>query len=418
MVLSDVVVWCLAGAVFGLVLGSLVTSLFIRKRLNGKLQFLIDALEDNEMNIRFKEKRIFRCVFNVQLNRLRDIYERKQDELFAREAYYARLLDQVKSGVLVVDQTELFSGRVIYANAAALSLLGMSGITHLRQLRLISEELAHDFMQCKHGNELHTSLYNERGKVMLSLSAIEMQLDGKAVKVVVFHDITTVMESHENISWDKLIRVLTHEIMNTVMPIASLSQALQSELPPTGKWTGAERAALQQGLETIASSADGLVRFVQTYRKMTHLAAPVKRALSVRDLVDKVILLTQEQRAAQHVEMTYTEYSEDILLYADEGQLSQVLVNMVKNAVQAEARHIDVTAVINANDAVELRVINDGLPVSKENQEEIFIPFYTTKSDGSGIGLSLSRQIMRMHNGSLQLERSNEQSTSFLLVFK
>lgn len=418
MVLSYVVVLCLAGAAVGMVIGALVASLLIRRRLYGKLQFLIDALEDNEMNIRFREKRFFRRVFNEQLNRLRNIYERKQAELYAREAYYARLLEHVKSGVLVVDQTELFSGSVIYANAAALSLLGMSGITHLRQLRLISEELARDFTQCSHGNELHTSLYNERGKVMLSLSAIETQLNGKEVKVVVFHDITAVMESHENLSWDKLIRVLTHEIMNTVTPIASLSQALQAELPPIGKWTEAERTALQQGLETIASSADGLVHFVHTYRKMTHLAAPVKRALSVRELVDKVMLLTHEQRVAQQVEMTYTELSEDILLYADEGQLSQVLVNMVKNAVQAEARHIDITAMINAEDAVEIHVANDGLPVSKENQEEIFVPFYTTKPDGSGIGLSLSRQIMRMHNGSLKLEKSDAQSTSFLLVFR
>jgi signal transduction histidine kinase len=144
----------------------------------------------------------------------------------------------------------------------------------------------------------------------------------------------------------------------------------------------------------------------------------VKKAFFLREVAERVISLTKEQAVISGAVCNYVEKSEDILLYADEGQLTQILINLVKNAVQADAKNIEITAEINIAEHVIINVANDGRPISKESQDEIFVPFFTTKQEGTGIGLSLSRQIMRLHNGSLNLTRSDEKGTIFTLIFK
>ena len=145
---------------------------------------------------------------------------------------------------------------------------------------------------------------------------------------------------------------------------------------------------------------------------------PSKKAFYFRELAERVINLTREQAVISGAACIYIEKSEDVLLYADEGQITQILINLVKNAVQAEAKNIEITAEINLSEHIIINVTNDGLPISKESQEEIFIPFFTTKQEGTGIGLSLSRQIMRLHNGSLKLTRSDDRGTVFTLIFR
>ena len=157
---------------------------------------------------------------------------------------------------------------------------------------------------------------------------------------------------------------------------------------------------------------------MDSYRNLTRAAPPVKKAFYFRELAERVINLTREQAVISGAVCTYVEKSEDVLLYADEGQITQILINLVKNAVQAEAKNIEITAEINLSEQIIINVTNDGLPISKESQEEIFVQFFTTKQEGTGIGLSLSRQIMRLHNGSLTLSRSDESYTVFTLLFR
>ena len=156
---------------------------------------------------------------------------------------------------------------------------------------------------------------------------------------------------------------------------------------------------------------------METYRSLTHVSAPVKRAFYVEELITKVRQLVTRQLEEAGASLTYCEKSDDILLYADENQLSQVLVNLVKNALQAGASKIEMSAEIDASENVLVAVSNNGRPISKESREEIFVPFYTTKQEGTGIGLSLSRQIMRLHNGSIKLLRSDDRGTVFELQF-
>ena len=222
-------------------------------------------------------------------------------------------------------------------------------------------------------------------------------------------------QQYEQESWTKLIRVLTHEIMNTVSPIASLSEALSHSVDVPEK----EREMdIKAGLATIASSSKDLIRFVESYRELAGIAKPVLKALMLDSLVNKVIELTSEQCASYGALCVYLPKTEDILIYADESQISRILINLIKNALQAKAKHISIIAEIDKEEQTLIHVVNDGEPISPESQEQIFIPFFTTKQEGSGIGLSLSRQIMRAHNGKIELICSNVLKTEFLLTFK
>lgn len=221
-------------------------------------------------------------------------------------------------------------------------------------------------------------------------------------------------QAHEQDSWTKLIRVLTHEIMNTVSPIASLSDAMAKSVDKNGH----SELDIKAGLETISDSSKNLIDFVQTYRQLSGVAKPICKALDLRELMDSIIGLNSEFAASCGATCKYRPAEDDLMIYADEGQISQILINLIKNALQAGAKHIDITAKMGRDDDVIIQVTNDGEPIPVSAQEQIFIPFYTTKKEGSGIGLSISRQIMRNHNGSIELVRSDAQQTVFELRFR
>lgn len=220
-------------------------------------------------------------------------------------------------------------------------------------------------------------------------------------------------QQHEQDSWTKLIRVLTHEIMNTVSPISSLSDALAKSVDENGH----SDLDIKAGLETISDSSKNLIGFVQTYRELSGVAKPIRKALDLRELIESVISLNSEYTASLGAVCQYKLEEEDLMIYADEGQISQILINLIKNALQAGAKHIDISARMGDEDDVIIDVANDGEPIPVSGQEQIFIPFYTTKKEGSGIGLSISRQIMRNHNGTIELTRSDDSQTVFELRF-
>ena len=211
----------------------------------------------------------------------------------------------------------------------------------------------------------------------------------------------------EAASWSKLFRVMTHEIMNTVAPIASLSDALSKDAS----------LDVKAGLETISSSSKDLIRFVESYRSMMKQAPPVRKAVMVDEMMERVLNLNKTRLKEQGVTISYTQKTPDLLIYIDESQIMQVLNNLIKNAVQAEANSIRISAELNSEDRTVISVTNNGKPVPLRQQEEIFVPFYTTKPNGTGIGLSLSRQIMTRHNGSIQLIQSDKNTTTFAMVF-
>lgn len=392
----------LGGAVVA-ALTYIVTRALVRRKIIGKIDFMSDALDSGESAFRYSEDQWSDRRLNKSLNRLRAIFEAEKTDIRERERYFGIMLDHVQSGVIVID-----GDKIDYSNIIARGFLGMSDISSLRQIERLSPELANAFRNASE-TESRASLVSERGTVQFSISACESRLHGKDVSIVTFNDITREMENNESESWTRLIRVLTHEIMNTVTPIASLSSALSQNLADY------DAEDVRSALGTIASSSEGLISFVQSYRSLTHIAAPVRKAFYLKDLVNDSVTIAQTNWPSAQV--SYHELSEDIILYADYGQISQVMNNLIKNAVQAGASEIDITASIDKRERTVINVANNGEPISETGKEQIFVPFYTTKgASGTGVGLSLCRQIIRLNGGTINLTSSTAESTVFTIV--
>lgn len=375
-------------------------------QIRHKINYMLDALEDKEYNFKFDETKSSNRKINRALNRLKTIFNKERDEIINQERFFSLMLDHVKTGIVVIEE----NGNVNYCNNTAMKIIGTCSLGHIRQIKNIDTQLYDALLKVTDQSELRVEHFNECSKVILSLTASIAKTHNTSVKIVAINDISNKLAENEQQSWSKLIRVLTHEIMNTVTPITSLSDALL-EIPDTNP-------AIKNGLVTISKSSKDLVEFVKSYRNMTRIATPVKKVFFVKDLAERVITLTYEQASEKNVQCRYIENSEDIILYADEGQISQILINIVKNAIQADATEIVIIAEINSLEQTVISVTNNGSPISKEGREEIFIPFYTTKQEGTGIGLSISRQIMSLHNGTINLTKSDEASTIFTLVFR
>lgn len=395
--------WIVLGGAVVAALTYIVTRMLVRRKIIGKIDFMSDALDSGESAFRYSEDHWSDRRLNRSLNRLRSIFEAEKSDIRERERYFGIMLDHVQSGVIVID-----GDKIDYSNVIARGFLGMSDISSLRQIERISPELANAFRSASE-TESRASLVSERGTVQFSISACTARLHGKDVRIVTFNDITREMENNESESWTRLIRVLTHEIMNTVTPIASLSSALSQNLDAY------DTEDVRSALGTISSSSEGLISFVQSYRSLTHIAAPVRKAFYLRDLVNDSVTIAQANWPSARV--SYHELSEDIILYADYGQISQVMNNLIKNAVQAGASDIDITASIDKRERTVINVANNGEPISETGREQIFVPFYTTKGvSGTGVGLSLCRQIIRLNGGTINLTSSTLEATVFTIV--
>lgn len=395
--------WIALGGVVIAALTYIVTRAATRRKLIGKIDFMSDALDSGETAFRYSESRWRNRRLNKSLNRLRSIFETEKADIRERERYFGTMLDHVQSGVIVID-----GEKIDYSNAVAKGFLGMAEISSLRQIGRISPDLANAFREASE-MESRASFISERGTVQFSISACTARLHGKEVSIVTFNDITREMENNESDSWTRLIRVLTHEIMNTVTPVASLSSALSQNLDSYSA------EDIRSALGTIASSSEGLISFVQSYRSLTHISAPVRKAFYLKDLVNDSVNIAKANWPS--VNVLYRELSSDVILYADYGQMSQVLNNLIKNAVQAGAGNVSITASIDKREQTVIDIANDGEPISASGQEQLFVPFYTTKgSSGTGVGLSLCRQIVRLNGGTIKLSSSTQEATVFTIV--
>lgn len=395
--------WIALGGAVIAALTYIVTRAATRRKIIGKIDFMSDALDSGETAFRYSESRWRNRRLNKSLNRLRSIFEAEKADIRERERYFGTMLDHVQSGVIVID-----GDKIDYSNTVAKGFLGMAEISSLRQIGRISPDLANAFREASE-MESRASFISERGTVQFSISACTARLHGKEVSIVTFNDITREMENNESESWTRLIRVLTHEIMNTVTPVASLSSALSQNLDSYSA------EDIRSALGTIASSSEGLISFVQSYRSLTHISAPVRKAFYLKDLVNDSVNIAKANWPS--VNVLYRELSSDVILYADYGQMSQVLNNLIKNAVQAGAGNVSITASIDKREQTVIDIANDGESISASGQEQLFVPFYTTKgTSGTGVGLSLCRQIVRLNGGTIKLSSSTPEATVFTIV--
>lgn len=401
-----------------------------------KVTFLFDAIDNGDFSFNFPTEKGFKedKILHKSLNRIKLFLQHTREEQMDREKYYEQILNAVDTGILVVDSHD----NILQHNQAALRLLDTDVLTHMNQVKgkLKDEHLA------KHETQA--------------------MLKDKHVRIIALSDVSHELSNQEVDSWIKLIRVLTHEIMNTITPVTSLSETLLKELgskelliadnesddlhspgklikvsekthsAEQAKLQSAEQAKLKQGLETIHKTGTELLAFVNNYRRFTHVPQPQPALFYVEPFLERMALLCNHE-----VEISVS--PKDLLTYADESLLSHVVTNLLKNAVEAfrekeredkqECRSADLQSVAskktfirlqayaNAQESIIIDVSNNAGLIPEDVASHIFIPFFTTKPEGSGIGLSLSRQIMRVSGGSLSLHQDKAQGiTTFRII--
>jgi len=363
-----------------------------------KVTFLFDAIDNGDFSFNFPTEKGFKedKILHQSLNRIKLFLQHTREEQMDREKYYEQILNAVDTGILVVDSHD----NILQHNQAALRLLDTDVLTHMNQVKgkLKDEHLA------KHETQA--------------------MLKDKHVRIIALSDVSHELSNQEVDSWIKLIRVLTHEIMNTITPVTSLSETLLTRVT--------EDKDLKQGLETIHKTGTELLAFVNNYRRFTHVPQPQPALFYIEPFLERMAMLCNYE-----VEISVS--PKDLLAYADESLLSHVVTNLLKNAVEAfkekeredkqeccsadlqsassKKTFIHLQAYANAQESIIIDVSNNAGLIPEDVASHIFIPFFTTKPEGSGIGLSLSRQIMRVSGGSLSLHQDKTQGiTTFRII--
>lgn len=364
-----------------------------------KVIFLFDAIDNVDFSFNFPMQGVSKNdrILHQSLNRIKAFLQHTREEQMEREKYYEKILNMVDAGIMVVDSHD----NVLQHNQAALRLLDTDVLTHLNQVR---EKLKDEH---------------------LSKHETATMIKDKPVRIIAISDVSHELSNQEIDSWIKLIRVLTHEIMNTITPVTSLSETLLKELEEDMHWEGRfatcpnspKEKDLRIGLETIHKTGTELLSFVNNYRRFTHVPQPQPSLFYVEPFLNRMAMLCNH-------EVSIEVAPKDLIVYADESLIAHVVTNLLKNAVEAikekestevsEDKHafIRIKAYANDQEAIVIDVTNNAGIIPDDIAAHIFIPFFTTKKEGSGIGLSLSRQIMRVSGGTLSLHQNKEENTT------
>lgn len=376
-----------------------------------RVLFMIDALENNDNAIHFPEEKTTPETrdINRALNRVGHILYNVKSETAQQEKYYELILDCINTGVLVLND----NGAIYQKNNEALRLLGLNVLTHIRQLSKVDVTLMQKVEFCRTGEKLQITFNNERGTVNLSIRVSDITIRKEHLRILALSDINSELDEKEIDSWIRLTRVLTHEIMNSVTPITSLSDTLLS-------LSDIHDEEIRSGLQTISTTGKGLLAFVESYRRFTRIPTPEPSLFYVKAFIDRMVELARHQNTCKNITFHTDISPADLIVYADENLISQVVINLLKNAIQAIGTQadgkIEISARCNDSEEILIEIKNNGPFIPPEIADHIFIPFFTTKEGGSGIGLSISRQIMRLSGGSITLLPGKE--TKFVLKFK
>ena len=378
--------------------------------------FLLNALENGDYTYRFyegkstmREQEMYRL-----FNRIKEILENARKEVIENEQFLSLILESVSTGIIIVDD----SGIVRKVNRPALEMLGLPVFTHLKQLHTVDETYPVLFQKLKAGDSRQLALTTEKEEFPVSLHVSQILLKSGMMRVLTLNNIGNELEMKEMESWIRLIRVMTHEIMNSIAPITSLSETMRSLYHDANTDFNELKQDTLEAFETINSTASGLLSFVESYRKFTSVPNPKKTNFNLTALVEKIVKLHEQSIRKKNIKINLPA-GEPVLAFADENLIRQVLTNLVKNSIEAvgtsDNEQIKISFHQEAGN-IAIDIANTGKLIPSEILPHIFVPFFTTKSNGSGIGLSVSRYIMRLHGGKLLHFVSPEQMTVFQVV--
>lgn len=395
-------------------------------RTNRNIRFFFDSVVDDDSNLSFpldnksgvvRELHQSMNSFNRQLQRLK-LEIRKQ------EHYFSRILEHLATGIITYND----KGFIHHANTSAKRLLSAEVLTHIRQVERVDTKLYRTIMNIKPQERKLIPIHTGQGEVQLLLKSTSFGTEDDKVIILSIQDIKHELDEKEVDSWMRLIRVLMHEIMNSITPITSLSESLtrvfkKGEEPlKAGEVTDKTITTALQGLNVIVEQGKGLSAFVESYRKLTRIPRPELKLFKVSDLFDRVRILSDSLEKGPDTVISFDHEETGLEIFGDENLISLVLLNLIKNAIEASENNpgctIRTISRRGYNLNPEICVIDNGPGISEENLEEIFIPFFTTKDKGSGIGLTISKQIMGVHGGSLKVRSVPGRETIFCMSFQ
>lgn len=393
--------------------------------INRKMAYFFDAIKNEDFTLHFPEKDLIKPFkrLNHSLNRvnalIQDIHLKKQEQ----EQFFQEIIRQANIGILAFNT----KGHILFSNPTVEKLLNYKPLNHIKQLSQVDKGLYDVFEDLKPFEQKLFQLTNEREKIQLAIKSTSINFDKQELLLVVIQDIHKELDEKETDSWIKLIRVLTHEIMNTITPITSISESILKYFKSDDEVVNAddiERKHIEnavKGLEVIKEQGNDLMSFVQSYRTLLSVPEPDKEIINAQKLLSKVLVLIQQDGLNNNVEIKLEIHPEDLELFVDSKQITQVLINLGKNAMQSlknkEGGIIKISAGINKSNKKYITISDNGAGITPELIEEIFVPFFTTKNSGTGIGLSLSKQILQLHGGSLTVHSIPENKTVFSLFF-
>ncbi len=418
-VLTQTHFWLLS---FWLVLGLIITLVNLIKyveRSRRELANFLLAIKQQDFSNTYHYKK--ESDLNFAFHEINQVMKALRNEKASNLLYLQTVVEHIRVALICFDN----DNKVQLVNQAAKSLFGKTFITSLKSIQRLSSDLVEVIQELKSG-EKELIKVNIEGRLMnLSVLATEFKLQDQAFKLVSFQDIKSELEANELESWQKLIRVLTHEIKNSVIPISTLSDVILQLIKDESGVTDLSRLDnegvedLVGGLETIEARSKGLANFVTTYDQLTKLPKPQIQAVSVIKVLNNLKNLFKLD--VDQKQLTFLiDCDNELEIQADPDLIDQVLINLIKNAIEALESTSSPTINIIAkktDEGIQISVSDNGPGISDEIADNIFVPFYTTKESGSGIGLSLSRQIMRLHKGSLEVQSKSGYGTTFLLNF-
>ncbi len=355
--------------------------------------------------------------FNAILAKLRE----DQLEKEANYHYFRTVFQHLSIGLITFEE----DGSIQILNTAAKRMLNIQQLNHIEEISKVNKELHYAIHHLRTGGSELIKIVHPDGIMQLSVYVIELVLRDVKFKLVSLQNIQSELEEKEMEAWQNLVRVLTHEIMNSIAPISSLAATIREDIASKHK---GEEVILREdlddyllGISTIEKRSEGLINFVSDFRSLAHIPTPKFTAIQIADLFERVELLLKTQLDSQHIETSTMITPADLLLFADCSLIEQVLINLTQNAIHAVedslVKKILLKAYIDENGKIIIEVTDSGKGIEEEALSKIFIPFFTTKKKGSGIGLSLSKQILRRHKGNIQVKSRIEEGTTFKLIF-
>lgn len=398
----------------GLLLAGVLVSLFrYIDRSNRDLAHFFNSIKYNDFTFESGLEEMGESF--AQLSKGFSLVNQKFQEIRAdKEAehqFLQILVGHVDIGLLCINGQE----EIILMNPALQKLLRKSYLVKIQGLAKVHEQLFETVQNLKPGQRELLKISIQNKLLHLSIQCVEIVLRKDPYRLISFQNIQNELEEQELISWQKLIRILTHEIMNSVAPISSLSSTLQQVIKDKETLEAQDLEKLRKSLEVIERRSEGLLGFTETYRSLTRIPLPKFEQLEANALVEQVITLFEAEIDRKQINLHKHLPVDKLSFIGDPHLLEQVLINVLKNAIEAvediEHPHIEVKASRNLDQKTEIQVIDNGPGIPPEKLEQVFIPFFTTKDNGSGIGLSLSRQILRMHKGGLEIRSQVGQGT-------